>query len=398
MAGDSTFWVASDADRVKVRRSPLLLTLVDGRFQELYLADTDHSFYDALVVGQRIYKRDLITGDSVMVLDDAVVSRVAQDYAASHPHERPLALDEETSEEPSVQATTDTELLDASGPFLTYEQHVDIDIAGERDQHSTRRGVIDLRAGRRIGVAHLVDVDQGRAILQEGRRLLASAVDSVRRARDERARRAVSALTGFVFDSTSFGLTQMEGHPAVAFLVPGQGPRAGGYSLPLPPIRIAPGPWWAEVRSTLASSAAENTTWKGGTYDVLAREDSSGETTRITVRVGPNEWSVARVPSPVRRVFRLDAALRDSAVVRALARAFDESSLYSGDASTAALPHASFAQPAPGVRAVARHVENSTSRSRRVSRDPMRGSLLMPGVQSAFFQRLAGWTEHGRAE
>ncbi len=337
-AGDSTFWVESDSAGVRVRRSPLLLAGYDGRFHELYLTDDDRSYYDAVIVGQRIFRRDLEHGDSLLLLDDTTLVQVARDYAARHPDESPLAPDEDAADAPSIHATTETELLDAAGPYLTYEQHVDIDVVGDRDQHVTRRGVIDVRVGRQVTVADLVGEAQAGEVFRQAQQLFAAALDSVRRANDERARRAVTALTGFIFDSLSFALVDEDAMPAIAFLVPGRGPRAGGYALPLPPIRVDAPAWWAPIRAGLPSDPASDGVWRGAGYDIVAREDSAGESVQLSMRSAPNEWTVARVPAPVRRILRLDDPPVVPAALDALRRAFDESALYSGEVRTASRP------------------------------------------------------------
>ena len=61
-AGDSTFWVSSDSTGMRVRGSPMLLARWDGRFYEVYVADDDRSYYDAVFVGQQVFRRDLLTG------------------------------------------------------------------------------------------------------------------------------------------------------------------------------------------------------------------------------------------------------------------------------------------------------------------------------------------------
>lgn len=349
-AGDSTFWVEHAASRLTVRRSPMLLTEVAGRFYELYLTDDDRSFYDALFVGQRIYRRDLATGDSLLLFEDATLARLAADYAATHPNDAPLGPDDDASEDPSTTATTETELLDVAGPFLTIERHVDIDMRGDRDQHVTRRAVLDVRDGHAVSVADLVGARQAADIHREGQRLLSATLDSVRRAGDERARRASAALTGFTFDSTSFALVDEDGAPAIAFLVPGRGARAGGYSLPLGPLRISEGPWWASIRASLPMPRAESLTWRGDGYDVVVRADSAADSMQLVVRAGPNEWPVARVPAPVRRVTRIDRPAPPAPTLEALRRAFSESALYSGELRTASTAPA---QP-PTARLVAR--------------------------------------------
>jgi len=334
-AGDSTFWVARDRDRFGVRRSPMLLASDRGRFYELYLADDDRSFYDAVIVGQRVYRRDLVTGDSLALYQDTTIARLAGDYAAQHPNEAPLGPDEEAASDPSTSASTEMELLDVVGPYLTYEQHVDIHAPGDREQLLTRWGVIDIRDGRMVRVADLVGAPHAADVYRAGRRLFEAALDSVRRMPDERARRASLALSEFAFDSTSFSLVDDGGAPAIAFLVPGRGTRAGGYSLPLPPLRIDEGEWWAPVRAGLPTDTAGAATWRGRRYDVLVREDSLDENLQLIVRRGPNEWRVTSVPTPVRRVIRLDDPPLPIETLRALRRAFDESALYSGESRTA---------------------------------------------------------------
>ena len=77
-AGDSAFWVSTVDGRLRMRRAALTLGYVDGRFYELYVADDDRSYYDALLIGQRIYRRDLVSGDSVQVFEDQRVTTIAR--------------------------------------------------------------------------------------------------------------------------------------------------------------------------------------------------------------------------------------------------------------------------------------------------------------------------------
>lgn len=326
----------------------MLLTEVAGRFYELYLTDDDRSFYDAVIVGQRIFRRDLASGDSLQLFEDATLARLAADYAARHPGEAPLGPDDDAADAPSTTATTETELLEATGPYLTIEQHVDIDVRGGSDQHLTRRAVLDVRDGHAVSIADLVGARQAADINRQAQRVLAATLDSARRAGDERARRASAALTGFTFDSTSFALVDDDGAPAIAFLVPGRGAHAGGYSLPLAPLRISEGPWWAPIRAGLPSLRGEALTWRGDAYDVVVREDSAGDSVQLVVRAGPNEWPVARVPAPVRRVTRLDHPPAPATTRDALRRAFSESALYSGELRTASAPHRP-RNPAPAI-------------------------------------------------
>jgi len=117
-AGDSAFWVSTNAGRLRVRRAPLTLANLAGRFYELYVTDDDRSYFDALLIGQHIYRRDLISGDSLQVFEDRRVSAIARRYAASHPKERPLDEDEDGSDDPHTVATSEAELLEVVGPWL----------------------------------------------------------------------------------------------------------------------------------------------------------------------------------------------------------------------------------------------------------------------------------------
>ena len=85
---DSTFWVSAGAGGVRVRGEPLTLAHVDGRYYELYTADDDYSYPDALLLGARLYRRDLRSGDSAVVFVDTIVPRVAAAYARAHPDEQ----------------------------------------------------------------------------------------------------------------------------------------------------------------------------------------------------------------------------------------------------------------------------------------------------------------------
>src|SRR5688572_4815807 len=103
-AGDSTYWVHSDGSGIKIRGSPMVLAHLDGRFRELYVVDDDHSSENALFVGQRLYQRDLISGDSTEIFRDTLVRALAEKYERRHPEARRLSPDEDSAEEPATTA------------------------------------------------------------------------------------------------------------------------------------------------------------------------------------------------------------------------------------------------------------------------------------------------------
>ncbi|MBC7893820.1 MAG: hypothetical protein H7066_00315 [Cytophagaceae bacterium] len=351
VAGDSTFWVESGRDGLTTRRSPIMLALLNGRFHELYVVDEDLSYSDALMVGQRVYRRDVESGDSTLVRYDTTIAGIAMTWSARHPDDEPLGPDEDVADDPLVHATTDMELIDVIGPFLSYEFHLDVDIHGERDQHVTQLGVVDLRDGSRVGLAQLASAAEASRVYAEGRARFSAALDSVRRNRDERATRARQAIEGFDFDSTSFQLLVSDKGPVVSFLVPGRGPRAGGYSLPLGEIPIEPGAWWRDASVSFPTRGTNSTvTWSDSSYDVVATVNPTGTGALLEIRHDGRSWPAASVALPVQRVFRLGTGESFAATRRALTRAFDEADSYSG-----------LTNPASQLRRGSRHLPPNTA-------------------------------------
>ncbi|MEJ7811190.1 MAG: hypothetical protein WKG32_12325, partial [Gemmatimonadaceae bacterium] len=343
LAGDSAFWVRSGVANVpRVRGSPIQLARYDGRFYEIYAADDDRSYFDAVLVGQRLYRRDLIAGDSAVVFDDTTIASVARWYAREHPRERPLRPEEEASDDAHVDVSGEVEVLDHFGPYLSFEYRVDGSATGGEEWHAVRRGVVDLRTGQPASLAQLFGDSAATRLLARGAALWGAAVDSVLASRDERAPEAARALSGFTYDSLGFVLVLNGRDPAVEFAAAGHGERAGGLLFALDPLPAPTPPWWREVEAALPLRGSDSLAdrWRRGSIDVEARYDSATPTARLvlvdsTRREGP----VARVPAPARHLYWLDGAAADRETVRALTRAFDEAALYSGVSRTAsALP------------------------------------------------------------
>src|SRR5437868_8253644 len=177
---DSTFWVTTKGTAVRARGAPLTLAQYDGRFFEIYLADDDRSFPDALLVGLRVYRRDLLKGDSTIVFEDSIVPRIAREYANAHPGVRRLSPEEDGAEDPATQAMADLQVVDVHGPFLSFEYHVDVSRRGAAPWHSARRGVLDLRAGRPTRLGDLFPAPVAAALVDSGKHELVAAVDSLR--------------------------------------------------------------------------------------------------------------------------------------------------------------------------------------------------------------------------
>ena len=328
---DSTFWISTSGLNVRTRGAPITLARYDGRFFELFLADDNLSYPDALLVGLRVYRRDLASGDSTVVFTDTIVPRIAREYASSHPGVRPLSPDEDGNQDPTTQATADVEVVDVHGPYLSFDYHVDVAVRGRDPWHATRRGVIDLRSGRTARVEDIFPPSVASTLIDSGKRELVSAIDSLRHHGGESARRAIAALAQTRFDERSFVLTVPDSQLAVEFGVPLRGTDAPDEALALEALTPPHPSWWPEIAHEFATAAADVDRWQHygeSGYDVVGRYDSSAETARISLSDRAHEWAVRVVSAPVLHVFWLDRPPIDSTQRRALTRAFDEASLY----------------------------------------------------------------------
>ncbi len=337
-AGDSSFWVSSAGGKIRMRGAPLELAIANGRFYELYVADDDRSYGDAVLVGQKVYRRDLVTGDSVLLYQDTVVPQLARLYGRLHPGDEPLRPNDEPNEDPLWTATSTLALDEVAGPFVSYSLHTDV----ERDDaplwHTSRRGVLDIRTGRPATLAAITGKAQA-AVERARTRVLRSTLDSVRASRDARGARAATMLSYYQLDPASFSVTTLDGAPAVAYAVPGAGGGDAGHLLALAPIPIGEPAWWIDAASTLPVSSVDGgrDVWRHAGYEVVVRYDSVNGAGELSLRDSTSrEWSLGRVPSPATRILWLDRPPLDSVGRRALDRAFDESSLYDETVRTAA--------------------------------------------------------------
>jgi hypothetical protein len=329
-AGDSSFWVTSVDGAVRVRGAPLDLARVDGRLYEIYVTDDDRSYGDAVMVGQLVYRRDLVTDDSLLVYRDTIVPRVAHQYARQHPGDTPLAPDEDESEDPLWTAASTLDLEDVAGPFVSFSLHADV----ERDDaplwHTSRRGVIDLRTG---GSATLAAV-AGTASAEEERArrtVMQATLDSVRMRGDEMSERAAAVLPHYRLDPASFSITTLDGAPAVSFALPGEGDGDAGHLLALAPIRIGEPAWWSSAASSLPVSSVDGLrdVWRHGRYEVVVHYDPDRGDARLALRDSTSrEFTVGRIPAPATRIIWLDHPPIDASTRRALTRAFDDAMLY----------------------------------------------------------------------
>ena len=337
-AGDSTFWVTTGANGVQVRSAPLMLGHFAGRFYELYVADNDLSYPEAELVSQRLYRRDLVSGDSTLVYADTAVPGIATQYASTHPDAQPLTPDADAPDDPALHASAELEILDTHGPFLSFEYHLDVAAEGD-DRHLTSRGVVDMRSARQVGVADIFDDTAVVRIHAQADSAFAEALDSVLASKTASGRRAARTLSDFELDRWSFALAEHNRAAAVLFLAPGVGERVGGFALPLRPIVGGHPQWWRGILEEMPRASSDSSTdrWDRPTMQVIAHYDSSSDALTLAIRdpQQQREWRSRRLTGPAHRIYWLDSLGADRKVRAGLQRAFDESVLYSEDARRA---------------------------------------------------------------
>ena len=335
-AGDSTFWVTSDPTGIHLRGAPLDLARIDGRFFEIYVVDDDHSFQGADLIGQRVYRRDLQTGDSTVLFTDSIVPQLALEYERAHPDDHRLGVHEQPDEQPLLRATATLDLDAAHGRFFSYSLHTDIERGRATPWHSSRRGVIDVERG---GGATVENVSGGDAagIVRTRDASIRSIFDSLRAGHDERSSRALAEFGRYHVDPGSFAITTVGGSPAIAYALLGSGDRGAGHLYDLAPIQFPEPVWWRDAAPGLpiASADGNRDVWRHGSYMVVVRYDSSGAAKLALRDSTSREWAVGEVSSPARRIYWLDRPRMDGPARHALTRAFDEAATYGSDTRVA---------------------------------------------------------------
>lgn len=150
-AGDQTYWVRSDNSGLRVRGSPLILARTGGRYYELFVGEVDRSFPRALLSGERVFRRDLATGDSALIFEDTAIVHLAEQYHRQHPSTPALGPDDDPEDDVDITAVGETDILNVLGPYVALEHRLSIDRAAEDDDSDdTTRTVIDLRTGKTV--------------------------------------------------------------------------------------------------------------------------------------------------------------------------------------------------------------------------------------------------------
>jgi hypothetical protein len=155
-AGDQTFWVRSDNSGLRIRGSPLILARTDGKYYEVFVVEIDRSFPRALFSGERVFSRDLASGDSAMIYDDTTVVRLATTYRRLHPRAPILRPDEDPDDNVEIAAVGETDILNVLGPYVALEHRLSIERSDEHGTDDTTRAVIDLRNGKPVELDHML--------------------------------------------------------------------------------------------------------------------------------------------------------------------------------------------------------------------------------------------------
>ena len=149
-AGDQTYWVRSDNSGLRIRGSPLILARTGGRYYEIFVSEIDRSFPKALFSGERVFRRELATGDSAVIYDDTTIVRLSDAYHRQHPRAQLLRPDDDPDDDVEVTAVGETDILNVLGPYVALEHRVSIGRADEHGEDDTTRAVIDLRNGKSV--------------------------------------------------------------------------------------------------------------------------------------------------------------------------------------------------------------------------------------------------------
>ena len=155
-AGDQTYWVRSDRTGLRIRGSPLILARTGGRYYEVYVAELDRSFPRALFSGERVFRRELATGDSAVIFDDTAIVQMATDYRRRHPTAPILGPQDDPDDDIEVSAVGETDILNVMGPYVALEHRLSIEHADDHSEDDTTRVVIDLRSGKPVALDRML--------------------------------------------------------------------------------------------------------------------------------------------------------------------------------------------------------------------------------------------------
>lgn len=153
--GSSTYWVRSGPGGINSRTSPLILTSADSRFYEVYVEEVTRSYEDAVFTREPIYSRDLLTGRKKILFEDNKVTAWEKMYLTGNPDARLLDPDEDGSDDVSVVATGESDIVGVAGPYILYNRRITLEKLNFQQSDSSR-GAIDIRSGETVPINSLV--------------------------------------------------------------------------------------------------------------------------------------------------------------------------------------------------------------------------------------------------
>ena len=167
-AGDQTYWVRSDKSGLKIRGSPLILARTGNRYYEIFVTEIDRSFPRALLSGERVFRRELASGDSTVIFDDTAIVKMAEDYHRQHPHAPLLGPEDDPDDDVDFTAVGETDILNILGPYVAIEHRLSVERVGDHDVDDTTRAVIDLRTGKPVALDRMLRDSSVREAVGEG--------------------------------------------------------------------------------------------------------------------------------------------------------------------------------------------------------------------------------------
>lgn len=150
----STYWVRSGPRGISARQSPLMLTRAGDRFYEVYVSDITRSYEDAVFSREPIYSRDLLSGRERLLWEEAKVAAWEKAYLTSNPDARLLDPEEDSGDDVTVAATSESDILALVGPYVLFDQRVTLE-KGDFEQADSARVALDVRSGASVPLSDL---------------------------------------------------------------------------------------------------------------------------------------------------------------------------------------------------------------------------------------------------
>ena len=151
----STYWVRSGPRGINARTSPLILTSADNRFYEVYVDEETRSYEDAIFTREPIYSRDLLTGRKKLLWQEPRVTAWEKSYLTANPDARLLDPDEDGSDDVTVAASGESDILAVVGPYVLYDRHLTLE-KENFEQSDSSRAAIDVRTGQTVALEAVV--------------------------------------------------------------------------------------------------------------------------------------------------------------------------------------------------------------------------------------------------